>query len=408
MSIQAYQQIGFNKYVISLARLISVAAKGLLLLVCSKLLSDSEITFLAVVLGVANFTVLFSGLDITRHFQHLASIRASRKNVSASIYLHAILATSASFFIVNYYSSEYTIAIFLAIYIVSEAVSQEVGRLCVIVNQQFMIAVINLIKSVPPFIFVLYSYFLETNVLFVYIIYVISFSSLVSLLFSIALLWRLDLRLQKISIKTLIRKLFLATRFGVFFFASTLFVKALVTLDKSFVVSKVGEEIGAAYVIWMACLVVSIPLYEIVIGSWVLSKLYRLHHSEDYEAFVILILQTIFQTTALWVGVLAGSFVCIKLFFSEYDTLNLVSVFSIGCFVLLYLYLQIFGIVNQVVQEKSGQLMSSIAGIGLWLMYLLKTQNLELDILEISSFGCLSLLIAVFIRVYFIKRRIYR
>lgn len=404
----AYQQKKLSKLTITMARLVSVASKGLLLLVCSKLLIKSEIALLAVALGVANFTVLFSGFDITRRFQHLASIRPNRKNVSTSIYLHVILSASAAALVSSLFYSDTMLGVFIAVYIISEAISQEVGRLCVIVNQQFMIAFINIIKSVPPFLAVLYLFFTDYVVQYSYVIYIITFSSLISAIFSITLLWKLNLRLQRVSFATLAKKLILAIKFGIFFFVSTLFAKALMTLDKSFVVSHVGEEIAATYVVWMAFLVVSIPLYEIMIGSWVLSKLYDLHHSKDREAFVSLVIRTITQTTALWALVLSGSYLGVEMFFSEYNTLSFFTVLSLGCFVLLYLYFQIFGIANQVVEERKGQLVSSIAGIILWLIYVLKTQSPILELFEIIVFGCISLFFVVVIRIYYLKQRLYK
>ncbi|MDC1478442.1 hypothetical protein N8214_03420 [Pseudomonadales bacterium] len=405
-SILEFLHIRSPKLFIGALRLVSILAKGLLLLLCSKILSERDLVEFAVILGVANFTVLFSGIDITRWFQKLVSLGAANEKITTSILTHTLLSFCAGMLMWIVYLDWSFFGFLVALYVLFEAVSQEAGRQFIVLNKQSVVAFLNLWKSLPPFILVAVVTLADYDLLVEELIMALVVSSLASLSFSFISLRKHDIALKIDPLGVAWKDIVDGSKFGFYFFVSTILMKSLLTLDKGFVVSKVGEYVGSSYIVWMACFVVIIPVYEIFVGSWSIPKFFYYFNNRNMIEFKSLAYRSTLQCAGLWMLLFIAVNIFIKVFFKEYDNIDTLTLFLISFFVLEYVLLQILGTLNQVLEEKIGQLVSSILGLIVLGFFVVINKNSVLSLHDIAVFGCTMLGGVILVRYLFLSKRI--
>lgn len=405
VSILEYLRARSLKLIIAGLRILSLISKGLLLLICSKIFSENELAQFAVILGIANFIVLFSGMDLTRWFQRLVSLGEVSEKITTSIIAHSIFSITAGFILWLVYFDGTYLGILIALYIFLESVSQEIGRQFIILNKQVLVAVLNLWKNLPPFLLVLIYVLTDKELLIVELFIVLMLSSLISLIYGFISMRNIDVLFKIEKAKVLFKDVFIALQFGLYFYVSTILMKSVLTLDKGFVVTRVGEQIGSSYIVWMACFVVLVPLYEIFVGSWSIPRFFEYYNNRRIDDFKRLAYRSLMQCVVLWLVIYVFTSVIVRLFFKEYNNLDWVTTFILSFFVLEYLILQIFGTLNHVLEEKKGQATSSIFGLMILVLYVVLGIDYSRSLNDIAISGCIMLLAVMSIRFYFLYKR---
>jgi len=361
-----------TKFITVSLRAASIVSRGGLLLLLAKILPERGFAEFVVLNGVLSFFVIFFGFDLTRWFQRAIASGDLLDGVSAvlvSLWVHLLLGSFGM--VVFYFSAPFIVGVgnlllaMFAVLVAFEMLAQESTRIMIVRNQQLYAAVFMVIRTVIPFVYVFAQLYKGGIVNGVDVAVVLAGSSGIACYGG----WRFVLKNEDI-----IKPVFLgvirlreALKFSLSFFISTLISKAIFTLDKAFIYAVFGAGVTAEYSLWLATAMVAVPVFDIVISSWALPKLYRFHREGESKKLSEVVLVNFKWLFINSLAVFIGGGVFMYYVYNEYMKYGFSSIFLTYSIVLVYLCFMNLGMFNQVASHVYNQVFSSLSVIVLLL-----------------------------------------
>lgn len=266
-------------------RIVSIASRALLIYVFAFLAAPAQVSLFALLNAYVGLFVIFNGFDLTRAVQRDLKLRCDEVSVTQ------IFASILSFFAIYYliflvlsvsssvfFGFDLILAFCFFGLVLFEHLSQEAGRILVVSNRQYVTSVALLIRSFFPLLSLCLLYLTDLSIGVELLFFVLVTWSMVAFFYSwfaVIQLYGLQVReLYSFDVTSLkyIRQCF---SYSALFFLATVGAKSIFALDKTFIDIFWGDEMLATYALVLGVGMISVPLVDILFGSYSLPRFFE-------------------------------------------------------------------------------------------------------------------------------------